>query len=1109
MRATLLPTLLAAGLACTLTLLATVAQTADLQDPERGRQQLRVGSPGKGDNQPPPVSRFQDDRNLTASAPIGLLAGPTLLATATPAAVNFNRDVRPILSEHCFPCHGPDAAGRRAGLRLDLREAALQPAESEAVPIVPGDPAGSELIERITAANESDLMPPPKFQKKLSAAQIDTLRKWIAGGAAYQKHWAFEPMVSPPLEKPTQGTAGENPIDTLVTANLKRQGLNLSPEATPETLLRRVTLDLTGLPPTFHEIEAFQTECQQAPNDFEACYERAVDRLLQSKHFGEHLAVGWLDAARYADTNGYFGDKPRLMWLWRDWVINAFNANMPFDQFTIEQLAGDLLPDATLSQRIATGFNRNHIANNETGIIDEEFRTEYVVDRVDTTMTTWMGLTAGCAQCHDHKFDPISQREFYQLYAFFNNVPESGLITKDNPPPLIEVPSPEQQQRLGELSAASSAAAKAFAPLQAALVPQITAWEAQASTTLPSPPQEHVVFQEGFDGQLSGGAQSQGTTVMFETGIREQAAKFDATQHVETQLPDFNVDAPWSIGLWVNVNAALSCPLSLIEADGNRRGIEIICQKGRLQINLVHRWGVSAIELFTIAAMSNNAWHHVVVAYDGSRKASGLQVFVDGVPAAFETRRDTLDGSLKNAEPLRIGRRDSGLGYYGLIDEVRLVQQCLEKQTVNNWFWGERIRGIVAVAPAKRSAQQTDVLLDYYVDRFADVPRREARQQVKATVKAEAELRAAIPTALVMQEMDKPRTAHVLERGLYTNPGEAVSPDIPATIARWPEGAPRNRLGFAHWLVSVDNPLTARVAVNRLWQHCFGEGLVRTVNDFGSQGEPPTHPELLDWLAVTFRDSGWNVKALLKRIVMSQTYRQSSQFTISDSQIRDPENRLLARGPSFRLSAEMLRDQALTVSGLLVRRIGGPSVKPYQPPGLWEAVSFNGEDSYVPDTGEGLWRRSLYTYVKRQAPPPALLTFDGPTREKCTVRRARTNTPLQALVLLNDQTYVAAARTLAAQTLKQPGDSESRLRHLWHRVLGRPANVEEVTILSGLLQRQRDRFAKAPEAAQQLISEAEPNAAVSDDAQLEVREHAAWTVLAQTVLNLDEAITKR
>jgi len=1026
-----------------------------------------------------------------------LLAALTLASPAAlrPAEVTFNRSIRPVLAENCFACHGPDAKARKSGLRLDLRDESLKPAKSGAVAIVPGDPAKSELVARITASDPEDLMPPPKSHKELSPAQIEMLRKWIADGAVYQKHWAFEPLV----KAIPDGTSSANPIDAFVADKLREHGMRFSPEASPETLLRRVTLDLTGLPPTLEEMRAYQAD--PSPR----AYERVVDRLLGSSHFGEHLAAGWLDAARYADTNGYFGDKPRQMWLWRDWVIAAFNANMPFDRFTAEQLAGDLLPDATLRQRIATGFNRNHMANNESGIIDEEFRTEYVIDRVDTTMTTWLGLTAGCAQCHDHKFDPISQREFYSVFAFFNNVPESGLIKKEDPPPLIEVPSPEQERQLAELAAAARDATKEFEPMRKALAPRITAWEKEAPRTLPSPPLERVVLHETFDGQLGRDTKAHGTTLVFQAGVRGKAAEFDATRHLETELREFNADGAWSVGLWLNAEGSLSCPLSMVESTGNRRGLEMIWQKGRLQVNLVSRWGASAIEVSTIGAMSAKTWHHVVVSYDGSREARGLRVFVDGMPAALEVRRDTLDGSIANTEPLRIGRRDTGLGFYGLLDELRLVQKPLDEKEVNEWYQGERIRGIIEIASKDRRARDSEALLDYYVEHFAEPAVRAARGRVNAAAKAEKDLRAAVPTVLVMQEMDKPRGAHVLERGQYDKPGAVVQPAVPAAIAPWPEGAPRNRLGFAQWLVSADNPLTPRVAANRLWQQCFGEGLVRTVNDFGTQGEPPTHPELLDWLAATFRDSGWDVKGLLRRIVMSRTYRQRSRFEMEGSQIVDPENRLLARGPSHRLSAEMLRDQALTVSGLLVRKLGGPAVKPYQPPGLWESVSYNGEETYVPDAGDGLWRRSVYTYVKRQAPPPALLTFDGPTREKCTVRRSRTNTPLQALVLLNDDTFVEAARELGSRAMKAPGNDESRLRHLWQRVLCRSADAGELAALRGLLERQRDRLAANPGAARKLV---EVGAAAVDE-KLETRELAAWTLVAQTVLNLDEAITQR
>jgi hypothetical protein len=1033
---------------------------------------------------------------------VPLFASPSPGA-APPAGrqVSFNRDVRPILSQKCFQCHGPDARTRKARLRLDRRGDAVADRGGYAA-IEPGKAASSEVILRVLSDSPAEQMPPAKLEKRLTAREVQLLRDWIAQGAKYQNHWAFEPLVKPQVPG---GKAFANPIDAFVAAKLQEHGLRLSPEAAPETLLRRVTFDLTGLPPTVEELEAFLSDLGKPGADRDACYARVVDRLLRSKHFGEHLAVGWLDAARYADTNGYFGDKPRRMWLWRDWVIGAFNSNMPFDRFTVEQLAGDLLPGATLSQRIATGFNRNHVANNETGIIDEEFRVEYVADRVHTTMTVWLGLTAGCAQCHDHKFDPISQREFYSLFAFFNNVPETGLIVADNPPPVIEVPSAEQRRRLAELTAESRAAGEAFAPVHRQLTRAIAAWEPDAGKSLPHPPARTLVLHEAFDGRVSPAAAARGTTLAFERGVRGKSAKFDATQHVEAPLKEFNPDGAWTVGMWLLPEGPLGSPLSLVEPAGHRRGIEIIWAKGLLKVHLVNRWGVSLIEASTTRPMTAKAWHHVVVRYDGSRKAKGLRVFVDGSPAKLDVRLDTLEGTLANDQPLRIGRRDEGLGFYGRIDEVRIVQQALGEEAIGDWFWGERIRGILERAASSRDTNDADVLLDYYVTRFADPAARAARQRVKTAARALSDLRAAIPTALVMQEMAKPRVTRILERGQYDKPGEAVQPSVPSAIAPWPAGAPGNRLGFARWLVSADNPLTPRVAVNRLWQQAFGEGLVRTVDDFGTQGEPPTHPELLDWLAATFRDNGWDVKEILRLIVTSRTYRQRSQHAVKGKQVIDPDNRLLARGPSHRLSAEMLRDQALAVSGLLVRTVGGPSVKPYQPPGLWEAVSYNAEESYVPDAGPGLWRRGLYTYVKRQAPPPVLLTFDGPTREKCVMRRPRTNTPLQALQLLNDETFVEAARALGARAINAPGKDEARLSHLWRTVLLRAASTDELELLKGLLDRQRKRFSANPGAAKRLLAVG----ASKYDPRCGPNELAAWAVVAHTLLNLDEAVTKR
>jgi hypothetical protein len=647
------------------------------------------------------------------------------------------------------------------------------------------------------------------------------------------------------------------------------------------------------------------------------------------------------------------------------------------------------------------------------------------------------------------------------------------LIRADNPPPLLSVPSAGQERELKRLALEAREAAKAFAPVQEQLDRKIADWEKRAPQTLPTPPPDSV-YHESFTEKVN----SIGTTLELPPGLRGQAAKFDATQHVEAKVGVFDPDRPWTIGLWVNAEGSLSCPLSLIEPEGDRRGLEIIWQKGRVQVNLVNRWGASAIEVATVEALGAKAWHQIIVTYDGSRRAEGVHVYLDAMPASLEVRRDNLRGSIRNNEPMRIGRRDSGLGFYGLIDEVCLVPQRIKWEEVRDWFWGERIRGIVETEASKRRAADKEMLLDYYVRHFADAEVQKAHTAVQTAQKTEKALRDAIPTTLVMQEMDKPRTAHVLERGQYDKPLASVAPGVPAAIAPWQSDLPKNRLGFAKWLFSPDNPLTARVAVNRFWTQCFGEGLVRTPNDFGSQGETPTHPELLDFLAASFRDSAWNVKELLKRIVMSRTYRQDSRMGDFQSptavenrrSLDDPENRLLARGPSGRLSAEMLRDQALAISGLLVPKIGGPSVKPFQPPGLWEAVSYNGEETYVPDAGEGLWRRSLYTYVKRQSPHPMLLTFDGPTREKCTVRRSSTNTPLQALLLLNDETFMKAAEALAQRSEGR----KDRIAWMFRAATSREPRADEWKLLQGLLERR-----------------------------------GSMTLVAHTILNLDEVITRR
>lgn len=1038
----------------------------------------------------PPFSRHPQ-------RPTGWSLVPVILGLSCglSAGLDFNNDIRPILSEHCYSCHGFDENGRKSGLRLDTREGALSAAKSGIVAIIPGQAHDSELVKRLLTADPDDLMPPVKHGKPLTPRQITLLQEWITAGAPYARHWAFEPPQKHPAPQVQDTRWIRNPVDAFVLHPLEKQNLTPSPEADKASLLRRVTLDLTGLPPSVTELETFLSD--PSPD----AYERAVGRLLDSPHFGERMAVDWLDAARYADTNGYFGDKTRSAWPWRQWVIQAFNRNMPFDQFTIEQLAGDLLPRPSRDQLIATGFHRNSMANNESGIIDEEYRVETIVDRLDVTSTTWMGLTVGCAQCHDHKFDPISQKDYFQLFAFFNNTPEKGTIREDTPPPVIEVPAPAQTAELQRLQKATANAEARFAPLSAPLKKALAEWEQTAAQELAHPIQDKPLARWAFDEKPADSSfrESGPGTLLYESGVLGSGALFDGTRHLEgpADLP-IESDRPWSIALWIKSTGSLSGILSKIEPEGHRRGFEMLWQKGRVNIHLVNRWGASAIEVATRDPLSRNQWQHLIINYDGSGKAAGVQLLADGVEVPLQIHRDNLSGSIGNDLPLLLGRRDSGLGFYGHLDEFQMLPRLVSLAEARRWFWSERLTGILAAPDKKRSPADKTLVEDYYISQHAASEMRQAHQQVRLAREAQANLRASIPTALVMQELPTPRETFVLMRGVYDQPGAMVLPDVPSAFGTFPEDAPRNRLGLARWLVSSENPLTARVIVNRLWQQCFGDGLVRTVEDFGSQGEPPTHPALLDWLSVTFMESGWDVKALLRYIVTSATYRQTSRATPSLLQ-RDPENRLLARGPRFRMSAEMLRDQALAVSGLLVNELGGPSVKPFQPPGLWEAVSYNAEESYTVDGGAGQWRRSLYTFWKRQAPPPGTLAFDGPTREKCSIRRARTNTPLQALVLLNDETYLKAAAALAKITSSQPGDDDQRLDHLFRCVTSRRPGMDEITALKTLLEKQRHRFAIEPAAAKELLSGDEEASA----------ELAAWTVVAHTLLNLDEAITRR
>ena len=1028
--------------------------------------------------------------------------------------VHFARDIRPILSEHCFRCHGPDEGARQAGLRLDTPEGALAALESGAAAIVPGERGRSALFARVTSPAPEQRMPPVETGKSLTAGQIELLGRWIDAGAAWQGHWSLQA----PLRSLPPAVEGEplvrNAIDRFVLARLESEGLSLSPEAPRETLIRRVTLDLCGLPPTIAEIDAFLAD--ESPD----AYERLVDRLLASPRYGERMALSWLDAARYADTNGYNNDEDRTMWPWRDWVIGAFNANLPYDRFVVEQLAGDLLPEATLSQRIATGFNRNHVLTTEGGIIEEEYRVEYVADRVHTSSTVFMGLSFQCARCHDHKYDLIAQADYYRLFAFFNQQPDGtlGYNARGAADPFVAAPSEAQQAALAGLRTREAELAAAATAREGQADTLVAAWE--AGLTLEDRAKLasadlwlHFPLDEESGSEVAGTVDAghrgavQGNVQRGE-GHSGRALELDGTTFVELgQLGDFAADQAVSFGAWIFPTQAGACTvISKQDEAGGFRGYDLIVEDGRPAVHLADHWPDNGLKVIAQQAMPLNAWHHVFVTYDGTKKAAGVSIYVDGALQTLEVTNDTLTGTLATEQPLRLGRRQASCAFHGRIDDVQFYRGLLSAEDVQGLFSGRAPTGVAAildVASEQRDENQRARLRQYYLQAVDGEQQRLLAERGEAARQA-AELEASFPIAMVMQDQPTPRQTFVLARGQYDHPAEEVSPGTPASLPPLADDAPRNRLGFARWLVDPAHPLTARVAVNRWWRLYFGEGLVETEEDFGAQGAWPTHPELLDWLATELIRTGWDVKGMQRTIVTSAAYRQSSAVS-AELLERDPRNHLLARGPRFRLSAETIRDNALFVAGLLVERTGGPSVKPYQPAGLWEEVSVERRYSYVPDAGEGLYRRGMYTFWKRTCPPPGMSAFDAPDRESCLIRRARTNTPLQALVLLNDPTYVEAARKLAERMLLEGGDTDSeRLAYGMRLAIGRRPRAAEERVLLSVWERALERFRADAEAAARLLAVGNS----PRDERLDAAEHAAWTAVASLLLNLDEAIVK-
>ncbi len=1035
-----------------------------------------------------------------------------------PEEVDFNFHIRPILSDRCYSCHGPDEASRKAGLRLDVEETAFNKLESGKYALVKGKPHKSELVNRILHDDPDIVMPTPESNLSLTDEEKALLIKWIDQGAVWKEHWAFEVPTLPEIPELVDETVRiNNPIDNFILTQLP-QHLQQSPQADKERLIRRVALDLTGLPPTLEQVDAFLAD------DSSNAYEKVVDELLASEAYGERMTMDWMDLSRYADSHGMHADGYRMMWQWRDWVIDAFNENMPYDQFVTWQLAGDLLPDATTEQKLATAFNRNHPMTAEGGAIDEEFRLEYVFDRAETMSTAFMGLTLECARCHDHKFDPISQEEYFQTAAFFNNVKELGMTGDDgNFGPMLMLPDSSTKAKLAELQA------------------QIVTEQTKLDQT-----EEELLAVREFVEQLpddyepigllghyplesfSGNKQKRWASHILDNnktaytrnepklvdGKKGKALKIDGN-YDELFLEDvgiFEVHESYAGGAWINTSKRqASKTQSIMGTAGHKnntwRGWEFYLDTlNRPSVRLIHSLPHNYTQVVGVDSVSVNEWTHLFFTYNGSGDAKGIQIYVNGKPMEtfspynrlYKTIHPATDNThLPTDRDVRVGRSyrsytgEDGV-FIGLLDDVRLYDRALTPEEV------ARLAEIAVeddpTTIRRLYAQQTP---DY----------QQQLQKLQQLQDDYWKTQSAIPEVMVMEEMPTTRPMYLYSRGEYNQPAYEVEIGTVASAGTFPEELPSNRLGLSKWLFSKKHPLTARVAVNRYWQQLFGRGIVKTPHDFGVQGALPTHPELLDWLAIQFQESGWDTKAILKTMVLSATYQQSSKTTPEQLQI-DPENTHLARGASYRLSAEMIRDNALHASGLLVQKVGGKSVRPYQPEGLWiEKGNFSAKLLHYKETrGDSLYRRSLYTFVKRTSPHPVMTAFDAPSRDNCSVQRESTNTPLQALILLNDPQFVEAARVLAERIQREGGaDVKERMIYAFRLSTGRRPSEREVELLEELLEKQMTHFEEAPKEALALLQVGD----FERDKSLDLEETAAYAVVANTLLNHDEAYTKR
>ncbi|MDN5211704.1 DUF1553 domain-containing protein [Fulvivirgaceae bacterium BMA12] len=1061
----------------------------------------------------------------------GLEKSSTATDANVPEIVDFNFHVKPILSDKCFACHGPDEQNQKADLRLDTKEGALAALgdDGDRYPIIPGKPHKSHVYLRITADDPEYRMPPPESNLILSETDVAIISKWIEQGAEYKPHWSFIKPEKPAVPQIEDASWSNNPIDNFIADRLHQEGLKPSGKADRETLIRRLSFDLTGLPPSLEEIDLFLAD--NSPD----AYEAVVDRLLASNGYGERMAATWMDLARYADSDGYLDDKHRDFTPWRDWVIEALNSNMPYDEFVTWQLAGDLIPNATKESVLATAFNRLHRKNSEAGIVFEEFRTEYVADRTQTFGKAFLGLSLECARCHDHKYDPISQENYYQVFGFFNSTNEVGTAIYgpgQTPGPSLLLSTEEQEEIVDFLNKKISQKENSLQQHYASENRDFKNWQEAAPTAaghLKKQVNRSLIAHYPFDRvykkdsktsltpNLSGSkTPARINEPIIKPGPKGKAFFIDdfSSLRLGEKIGWFDRTDPFSIALWLHPDTLYEQAGIFFHCENLRlgfKGYSFHLKDNKLQFIMAHSWPYNSIQVTTQKAIPTKDWTHVMITYDGSSKANGIKIYMNGEMAPVENDFDNLYKTILYEPDIHtygfsgfmMGHRDKIKSFKkGGVDELKIYDRELTSLEALYVCDTDNFSGSLE---NKASKQRETLLKDYYLTHF-DKTSKVIRDSLKITRDHLNKVISDIQEIMVMGDVPEPRPTYLLERGVYNARGKEVFPGVPDKIFPFDQDLPSNRLGLSKWLFDKNNPLTARVIVNRIWQMYFGKGIVATSEDFGNQGDLPTHPELLDWLAVEFMDNGWDLKKMHKTIVMSTTYRQSSAFT-EELIEKDPENTLLARGPRFRLPAEMIRDNVLSISGLLVDTLGGASAYPYQPAGLWEEISNKPwRYKYLQEPGPGLYRRSLYTIWKRTAPPPSMLIFDVADRSTCVVRRKTTNTPLQALVLLNDPQFLEASRVMAQQVMKTASDTpEGPLQKTFRLATGRFPDETEMALLSDFYKGELKKFTEKPDDALDYLSIGE----LDWDRSLDPAKLAALTVVANAVVNTDEGYTKK